>query len=297
MSTTIPNRTSEFSAREFERPEDLARPRRVLRYIRRKPLLVVGITLFILFAILAVVGPLFVQDPLATDPFNTFQAPSSEHWFGTDKFGRDVFARSVHAARLDLTIGVSIALIAMVVGSAIGVVSGYFGGATDEVIMRFTDVLLAFPGFVLALIIVAALEETIPNVIIAVSVAFVPYFIRLTRAQVLKERELEYVDGARLAGNGRWRVAFRHVLPNSLAPSIVGATLVTGYAVLTVAGLAFLSVGIQPPTAEWGVMVGEGAKDIITGEWWTSLFPGGMIVVAVMAFHFIGDEFGGEAGS
>jgi len=131
-------------------------------------------------------------------------------------------------------------------------------------------------------------------VIIAVAVSYVPYFTRLTRGQVLIERELEYVDGARLAGNNSWRVAFRHVLPNSLGPSVVGATLVTGYAILTVAGLAFLSVGIQPPTAEWGVMVGEGAKDIITGEWWTSLFPGAMIVVAIMAFHFIGDEFGGD---
>ena len=297
MSTTIPEKSTSFEATEVAAPEELSRGRRTLRFIRRKPLLVAGTVLLVLFVLVALIGPLFVQDPLATDPANTYQAPSSEHWFGTDKFGRDVFARSVHAARLDLTIGIIIAVSAMVVGSVIGVISGYFGGATDEVMMRFTDVMLAFPGFVLALIIVAALAESIPNVIIAVSIAFVPYFIRLTRAQVLKERELEYVDGARLAGNGRWRVAFRHVLPNSLAPAVVGATLVTGYAILTVAGLAFLSVGIQPPTAEWGVMVGEGAKDIITGEWWTSLFPGGMIVVAVMAFHFIGDEFGGEAAS
>ena len=295
MTTTLPDRETDFSAEEFDGAEEQSRGKQLLGLVRRKPLLVMGVTLLVLFAGLAIVGPFFVGDPLATDPANTFRSPSAEHWFGTDKFGRDVFARSVHAARLDLTIGITIALIAMVVGSIIGVMSGYFGGVTDEVIMRLTDVVLAFPGFVLALIIVAALEETTVNVIIAVSVAFVPYFIRLTRAQVLKERELEYVDGARLAGNSPWRVAFRHVLPNSLAPSVVGATLVTGFAVLTVAGLAFLSVGIQPPTAEWGVMVGEGAKDIITGEWWTSLFPGGMIVVAVMAFHFIGDEFGGEA--
>ncbi len=294
MSTTVPVRDSDFVATEVAPAEQRSRTRRLARLVRRKPLLVIGVILLVSFAGVAVAGPFFVADPLATDPANTFQPPSADHWFGTDRFGRDVFARSVHAARLDLTIGVTIALVAMTVGSVIGVVSGYFGGVTDEVMMRLTDVLLAFPGFVLALIIVAALEETIPNVVIAVSAAFVPYFIRLTRAQVLKERELEYVDGARLAGNRPWRVAFRHVLPNSLVPSIVGATLVTGYAVLTVAGLAFLSVGIQPPTAEWGVMVGEGAKDIITGEWWTSLFPGGMIVVAVMAFHFIGDEFGEE---
>ncbi len=297
MSTTVPDRSPVFVATEFDGPAEQSRGKRMLDLVRRKPLLVMGVTLLALFAGLAIIGPFFVRDPLATDPANTFLAPSGGHWFGTDRFGRDVFARSVHAARLDLAIGITIALLAMIVGSIIGVISGYFGGTTDEVLMRFTDVLLAFPGFVLALVIVAALEESIFNVIIAVAAAFVPYFIRLTRAQVLKERELEYVDGARLAGNSSWRVAFRHVLPNSLAPSVVGATLVTGYAVLTVAGLAFLSVGIQPPTAEWGVMVGEGAKDIITGEWWTSLFPGGMIVVAVMAFHFIGDEFGGETAS
>ena len=253
-----------------------------------------GIILLTLFAGLAIVGPFFVADPLKTDPAATFLGPSADHWFGTDNFGRDVFARSVHAARLDLTMGVVISLIALLIGSAIGVTSGYFGGRVDEIVMRFTDVLLAFPGFVLALVIVAALEDSTLNVIIAVAISYVPYFTRLTRGQVLIERELEYVDGARLAGNSSWRVAFRHVLPNSLGPSVVGATLVTGYAILTVAGLAFLSVGIQPPTAEWGVMVGEGAKDIITGEWWTSLFPGGMIVVAIMAFHFIGDEFGGD---
>jgi len=288
VSATVPDRSAGFVPEEFEGPKKQSRAKRSLGFVRQKPLLVVGVALLVLFIGLAIVGPFVVGDPLSTDPSNTFQPPSAEYWFGTDRFGRDVFARSVHAARLDLSIGITISLLAMTVGSVIGVISGYYGGTTDEVMMRFTDVVLAFPGFVLALIIVAALEETLINVILAVSVAFVPYFIRLTRAQVLKERELEYVDGARLAGNRPLRVAFRHVLPNSLGPSVVGATLVTGFAVLTVAGLAFLSVGIQPPTPEWGVMVGEGAKDIITGEWWTSLFPGGMIVLAVMAFHFIG---------
>ena len=167
----------------------------------------------------------------------------------------------------NLAIGLIIALGARVRGPPGGVVSGYFGGRVDEIIMRLTDILLAFPGFVLALIIVAALDESLLNVVIAVAAAYVPYFIRLTRAQALIEREQEYADAARLAGNTPLRVAFRHVMPNSLRPALVSATLVTGWAVLTVAGLAFLSVGIQPPQAEWGVMVGEGAGDIITGEW------------------------------
>ena len=289
VEPTMPERRP-FVYEEIEVPEEASRLRRTLRFVRRKPLLVLGIALLTMFAGLAIFGPMFVSDPLRTDPFNTFAPPSADHWFGTDEFGRDVFARTVTAARLDLSIGVAIAASALVVGSTIGVVAGYFGGRTDEIVMRGTDILLAFPGFVLALVLVAALDDTVPNVMFAVAVAYVPYFIRLTRAQALTERELEYVDAARLAGNRPWRVAFRHVMPNALRPALVSATLVTGWAVLTVAGLAFLSVGIQPPTAEWGVMVGEGAGDIITGEWWTSLFPGGAIVLAVMAFHFVGDE-------
>lgn len=261
---------------------------------RRKPLLIVGFVILAGFVLLAVLGPLFVADPRVIDTANTYQPPSSDYWFGTDKFGRDVFARAVHAARLDVTIGIVIALAAMLVGSTIGVVSGYFGGWVDEGLMRITDVVLAFPGFVLALVLVAAIGNSIPNVVVAVTVAYIPYFIRLTRAQVLTERELEYVDGAKLAGNGRWRIAFRHVMPNSMGPSVVQAALVAGWAILTVAGLAFLGVGIRPPTAEWGVMVAEGAPDIMTGQWWTALFPGGMIVLAAMAFQFIGDDLGAE---
>jgi peptide/nickel transport system permease protein len=250
--------------------------------------------ILLVYVLVAVLGPLFVGDPLTTDPSNALQPPSGDNLFGTDKFGRDVFARAVHAARLDLSIGVVIAIASMVIGSLIGVIAGYWGSWLDEVIMRLTDVILAFPGFVLALILVAVMGNSIPNVVIAVAAAYIPYFIRLTRAEALGQREMEYVDGARLAGNRPWRVAFRHVLPNSLRPSLVQATLVAGWAILTVAGLAFLGVGIRPPTPEWGVMVAEGTPDIITGQWWTALFPGGLIVLAAAAFHFIGDEFGGE---
>jgi peptide/nickel transport system permease protein len=261
---------------------------------RRKPLLIVGLVIMSLFVLVAVIGPFLVSDPRVTNPTNFYKSPSGSLLFGSDKFGRDVFARAVHAARLDISIGVIIAVLSMVIGSTIGVISGYFGGLVDEIMMRLTDMVLAFPGFVLALILVASVGNSVPNVVLAVTVAYIPYFIRLTRAQVLAERELEYVDGARLAGNSPWRIAFRHVMPNSLGPSFVQAALVAGWAILTVAGLAFLGVGIRPPTAEWGVMVAEGAPDIITGKWWTALFPGGMIVLAAMAFQFIGDELRGE---
>jgi len=261
---------------------------------RRKPLLIVGLVIMSLFVLVAVIGPFLVSDPRVTNPTNFYKSPSGSLLFGSDKFGRDVFARAVHAARLDISIGIIIAVLSMVIGSTIGVISGYFGGLVDEIMMRLTDMVLAFPGFVLALVLVASVGNSVPNVVLAVTVAYIPYFIRLTRAQVLAERELEYVDGARLAGNSPWRIAFRHVMPNSLGPSFVQAALVAGWAILTVAGLAFLGVGIRPPTSEWGVMVAEGAPDIITGKWWTALFPGGMIVLAAMAFQFIGDELRGE---
>lgn len=266
------------------------RLRSLVRLSRRKPLAAFGVLVLLFYLLLATIGPFFVADPLATDATVSMEPPSTEHWFGTDLFGRDVFARAVHAARLDLTIGLVIAVASMVVGSLIGVVSGYWGGRIDDVIQRLTDMVLAFPAFVLALVLVAALGDSIPNVMIAVGISFIPHFVRLTRAQVLAERELEYVEGARLAGNQAWRVAFRHVMPNSLGPAFVQGTLVAGWAILNVAGLAFLGVGIRPPQAEWGVMVADGANDVITGQWWTALFPGAMIVLAVAAFHFVGDE-------
>jgi peptide/nickel transport system permease protein len=255
----------------------------------------VGVSLLLLCAFAALFGPLFVGDPLKTTPVDALQAPSSGHLFGTDRYGRDVLTRAVVAARLDLAVGVVIAALATVVGSLIGVAAGYFGGFVDEIVMRVTDVVLAFPGFVLALILVAVLGDSIPNVVIAVAIAYTPYFIRLIRARALAEREREYVDAAALAGNRRWQIAYRHVLPNSLSPAFTQAALVAGWAVLDVAGLAFLGIGIQPPTAEWGVMVAEGANDVLTGAWWTALFPGALIVMLAMAFQLIGDDLqGGE---
>jgi peptide/nickel transport system permease protein len=275
----------------FEPPRaDVAVTRRSLA--RRQPLLAVGVGLLVAFAVMAIIGPFFVRDPLATDTSNVYASPSWDYLFGTDKFGRDVFARSVHAARLDLTLAIVIAITSTIVGSVIGLVSGYWGGKVDEVIMRITDIVLAFPGFVLALLFVTVLGGSTVSVSIGVAVAYMPYFVRLTRAEVLAQRELEYVDAAVLAGNPRWRVALRHVLPNSLRPSLVQSTLVAGWAITTVGGLAFLGVGIQPPTPEWGVMVADGANDILVGIWWTALFPGALIVLAAAAFQFIGDDLG-----
>lgn len=272
-------------------------PRRLgawLRALRRRPWLAAGLVIVVGALVAGLIGPFFLGDPLDTNPMETLDPPSLSHWFGTDEFGRDVFTRVVYAARLDVALGLATAAAAMAVGTAIGVIAGFWGGRVGGLIMRATDVLLAFPGFVLAMLLVAALGNTIPKVMIAVGLAFVPYFVRLTRAQVLAEREHEYVDGAHLAGCSRMRTAFRHVMPNAIRPAIVQATLCAGWTILNVSGLAFLGIGIRPPTPEWGVMVSEGASDILVGQWWTSLFPGACIVIVVAGFHLIGDDLGDD---
>ncbi len=257
-------------------------------------LAIAGVVILVLLLVLGTVGGLLLPDPLRTDAASAMLPPSADHWLGTDRFGRDVLSRTVAAIRIDVFIGVVVAISSMTVGTLIGLAAGYVGGLLDEVIMRCVDVLLAFPSFVLAIILVAVLGDSIPNVLIAVAIGFLPYFVRLTRVEILRERELDYVTAARVVGNGRARIALRHLLPNVVGPSLVQATLVSGWAILNASGLAFLGIGIRPPTPEWGVMVAEGANDIITGQWWTSLSPGAMILVAVMAFHLIGDDLRGR---
>ena len=243
-----------------------------------------------IYIVVAVIGPeLAPYPPNATHPAATLKPPSSEWWFGTDKFGRDIFSRVVYATRLDLGIAFSVALSAFLVGATIGGLSGYFGGAADDVIMRVVDVLLAFPAFILAMALTGILGDTIQNVIMAISIAYVPYFIRLTRGEMLRVRTMQFADAAVGVGNPRWRVMLVHLLPNSLTPAFIQVTLVLGWAILDAAGLAFLGLGITPPTAEWGVMVAEGAQRIITGEWWTWLFPGLAIVIIAFAFSIVGD--------
>jgi peptide/nickel transport system permease protein len=267
-----------------------AQPRRLAARLRRNPALLTGLALVTLLALSAVIGPaLSPFDPTEPSPRAVFQAPSAEHLFGTDKFGRDVLTRVVYAARLDLGIAASVALSAFCLGSLIGGLAGYYGGLVDDLVMRVVDVMFAFPAFILAMAITSVLGDSIPNVVTAIATAYVPYFIRLTRGEMLTVRNLQYADAARSVGNPGWRVMLVHLLPNSLTPALVQAALVFGWAILDAAGLAFLGLGITPPTAEWGVLVSEGAQRIITGEWWVWLFPGAAIVAAAFAFSLLGD--------
>jgi peptide/nickel transport system permease protein len=184
---------------------------------------------------------------------------------------------------------VSVTGLALLVGTMIGALAGYVGGFVEDVAMRLTDLALSFPAFILALAITAMLGNRVTWVIIALAIAYTPYFIRLTRGEVLKIRDSEYADAARAVGNPAWRVAYRHVFPNSIAPAFVLGTLVLGWSILDASALGFLGIGIQPPTAEWGTMVADGSANITTGQWWTWLFPGLTILIVVLAFNWVGD--------
>lgn len=269
---------------------ELTRFQRFVRLVRRHPAFVMGIFLVLFYTVVAVAAPILTPyGPTKTNPQDTYQAPSSVHPFGTDKFGRDILARVVYATRLDLSIAASVALSAFVIGSLIGGLAGYYGGWVDDIVMRVVDVMFSFPAFILAMAITGVLGDTVQNVITAIATAYVPYFIRLTRSEMLKVRTHQYADAAVSIGNPGWRVMLVHLLPNALTPSLVQVALVFGWAILDTAGLAFLGLGITPPTAEWGVLVSEGAQRIITGEWWVWLYPGAAIVLAAFSFSLIGD--------
>jgi peptide/nickel transport system permease protein len=260
------------------------------RSLLGRKLFFLSLFLVLVLLFLAIFAPLVVPyNPLTTNPEEQFLPPSREHWMGTDQFGRDMFARLVHATRLDFLISFSVVGLALVVGSLLGALSGYVGGKVDDVLMRVVDILQSFPAFILAMGMAAVLGNSIGNVILAIAVAYTPYFVRLTRGEMLKVRQLEYADAARCVGVSPWRALYYHLLPNSITPSLVQAALALGWAILDTAGLAFLGLGIRPPTPEWGVMVSEGAKNILSVEWWTWLFPGLAIFMAVFGFNGIAD--------
>lgn len=264
--------------------------RHVVYVLRSNP--VTGVAFAMLAAILAaaLLGPaLAPYDPYASDAAHALEPPSWQHWFGTDNLGRDVFSRVLVATRLDLAISVSAVALSFVVGSALGSAAGYWGGWTDRVLSRMFDTIMAFPLFVLAMGIVAALGNTVENVVYATAVINVPFYARLVRAEVNIRRESGFALAARLSGNADWRVLAFHIFPNALPPMMVQVSLNLGWAILNAAGLSFIGLGVRPPTAEWGIMVAEGANFIVSGEWWLAVFPGLALMFAVFTFNLLGD--------
>jgi peptide/nickel transport system permease protein len=240
--------------------------------------------------ILAAIGPDIVPfDPLATNPSAALRPPSPAHWFGTDLLGRDVFSRVIAATRVDLGIAASAVAITLVLGTALGAAAGWLGGWTDRIVGRLIDTIMAFPLFVLAVGIAAALGNSVSSVVIATVVVNLPLYARQTRAEVNRRRDAPYVEAARLAGVGAFATVTLHILPNLIAPMMVQASLNMGWAILNSAGLSFLGLGIRPPNPEWGIMVSEGAAYIISGEWWLFAFPGLMLLAAILTFALLGD--------
>ncbi|MEQ8375410.1 MAG: ABC transporter permease [Roseibium aggregatum] len=258
--------------------------------LRENPVTALSFAMFAFFIGSAVLGPALVPyDPLQTNAANALQAPSWSHWFGTDNLGRDVFSRVIVATRLDLIISVSAVALSFVIGSVLGAVAGYRGGWLDVVLNRFLDTIMAFPLFVLAMGIVAALGNSISNVILATAIINIPFYARLVRAEVNIRREAGFTLAAKLAGNSDTRVLAFHIFPNALPPMMVQVSLNLGWAILNAAGLSFIGLGVRPPTPEWGIMVAEGANFIVSGEWWLALFPGLWLMLAVFTFNLMGD--------
>lgn len=250
---------------------------------------IVGFVVLGTLVVLALGAPwLSSRDPIKTSARDALQPPGPRFALGSDQFGRDVSSRVLHGARISLTAGFIAVSIAAALGAPVGLVAGYYGGWLDAVVMRVIDVLLAFPGILLALAIVSVLTPELTNVMIAVGLSAVPTYARLVRASVLSARENLYVEAARASGAGDALILSRHVLPNVVAPLIVTATLGLGTAILSAAALSFLGLGSQPPLPEWGRMLSEG-RDYLREAWWISTFPGLAIMVTVLAMNLLGD--------
>lgn len=244
----------------------------------------------ILLALVASFGPMLVPyDPVASDVPRALQPPSALHWAGTDQLGRDVFSRLIVATRLDLAIAVTAVSVSFVIGTVIGSLCGYVGGKLDRAVGRFVDVLMAFPLFVLAMAMVAALGNRVENIVIATAIINLPFYIRFARAEVNIRRNLGWVEAARACGDGHVSVVLRFLLPNVLPAMAVQMSLNLGWAILNAAGLSFIGLGVKPPTPEWGIMVAEGARFISTGRWWLVSFPGLALMLAVLCFNLLGD--------
>lgn len=260
----------------------------VKRFLKRK-VSIVGLVILAIFFLMATIGPFLCQyDPLVQDTTIISQGPSAEHWFGTDYLGRDTFTRIVYGARVSLSISFAGVFSGCLVGIILGVWAGYFGGWVDAVISRLIDVLLAFPGLLLAIVIVAILGNGTQNTVIAIAVFAVPSIARMVRGVVISNKDAQYIGAARVMGESNSRIILTHIIPNSVSQIIVNVTLNLGTAILTSSSLSFLGMGVQPPSPEWGAMLNK-AKEVLRVNPWEAVFPGLVITLVVMSFSLVGD--------
>lgn len=261
----------------------------VLKRFMKRNTAVAGAVIIILFTFMALIGPyLCVYDPLTIDVLNKYQSPSKEHLLGTDNLGRDTLTRLVYGARITFFISITSVFSGSLIGMILGTIAGYFGGKIDAVIMRATDVLLAFPGLLLAIAIVAILGTGIINTIIAIAIFSIPYLARIVRGSVLTIKNSEFIHASKVVGASHFRIILFHIVPNSLSQVIVNTTLRLGTAILTSSALSFLGLGVQPPDPEWGAMLSK-AREVIRSSPMAALAPGIAITLVVMGFSLMGD--------
>lgn len=261
-------------------------------YILRKNRLTFISLLVILFLIgMAIFAPLIIPYPrhiYGTFPAFSLESPSSQFFFGTDELGRDVFSRVIYGSRVSLITALVVVTVGILIGVPLGIVAGYYGGIIDEIIMRITDMFLSFPPMLLAIAVAAFLGPSLQNAILAIIISWWPWFTRLVRSQTVSLKEREFVKAARSIGTSPFKIMFSHILPNSIAPVLVQASMDMGGVILTTAALSFLGLGAQPPTPEWGLMINI-SMDYFLEAWWVGIFPGIAIFITVMAFNLLGD--------
>jgi len=266
------------------------------RFARRRPLMLLGLAIVLLTLFLAVFGEILAPYPTQAPAGPGLVPPGQEFWFGTDVSGLDIFSRTISAPRINLTIALISTTIAFVCGVFLGVISGFFSGHKGVAnwvsigIMRTADVFQAFPIFVFALALVGFSGPSTRNVIAALAFLNIPFFLRIMRGAVLQARERTYVEAARCSGSSNLRIAFVHVMPNAIGPSLVHFSTTVGFSILLTAGLSFVGAGVAPPTPEWGLMIQSGAQNMMTGQWWTAVFPGVALGITIVGYALLGDN-------
>ena len=278
-----------------KKPDQQGRGRELFRsmnLILNNPLTTFGLVVIFALLITAIFAPFLAPFPDQGKGLSNLderlEQPTFKHPLGTDNLGRDILSRIIFGARISLKAAIVVVMISMSIGVPLGLIAGYFGGKIDDIIMRFADMILAFPSLLLAIAIVASLGPSLINALIAIALPWWPWYTRLMRSQVISVKEMQFVESGRAIGASRWRIMFRHILPNCLSPIIVNATVDMGYVILAIASLGFLGLGTQPPAADWGVMVSDG-REFFMKQWWISTFSGASIFLTVLAFNLTGD--------
>jgi peptide/nickel transport system permease protein len=279
-----------MSAASVQRGGHAGTTAHALHVLKANKLSAVALAFLAALLLLALLAPWIApHDPYATQMDSTLQPPNATYWFGTDQVGRDVFSRVLVAARLDLTIAFAAVALSFAAGTLVGGAAAYFGGRLDSVVGRATDVLMTFPLFVIAMAFVAALGNSLHSIVLASALVNLPFFLRLARSEVRQLRLQSYVEAARAGGNSEWRVLLQFMVPNTLPTMSVQVSTGLGWAILNAASLSFIGLGIRPPAAEWGIMVAEGAANLLAGHWWLVVFPGAALTLTVLSFNLLGD--------